>query len=69
MTQPEFEELLHNETYVCDVMQDNEEFLASFMSKHDRGDGSSSDIVATPCQRLTGGKVVQIVEDRTKGNT
>ena len=69
MMQPGFKELSHNETYVG--LQGNDGFLASFMSTHDKGNCSSSDIVVAPefyGQALNDYNVVQTVEDTIEGN-
>ena len=66
MMQLEFEELSRNETYVVDVLQDNNGILASFMSMYDRGNCSSSDVVAAPefyGQAPNDHNVVQTVEE------
>ncbi|KAJ9562882.1 LOW QUALITY PROTEIN: hypothetical protein OSB04_008042 [Centaurea solstitialis] len=65
----EKELLSHNETLVGDVLQDNEGFLASFMSRHDRGSCSDSNLVHVPkCygQVSNGYDVVQMYEDSNK---
>ncbi|KAJ9547346.1 hypothetical protein OSB04_019889 [Centaurea solstitialis] len=45
MSESKFEELSHNETYVAYVMQDNDGFLASFITTHDRCNGSTFELV------------------------
>ena len=45
MSNEDFEELSHNETYVGDVLQDNDGFLASCMSTHEKGKGFVSEVV------------------------
>ena len=48
MREPDFDELSHNKTYVSDVLQDNDGFLALFMSTHDVINCSEPDLEAVP---------------------
>ena len=57
----------HTETYIGDVLQDNDGFLASFMSTYDKSNYSEFDLVAiSECYGQVPKRVnvVQTVEDK-----